>query len=105
VSDRRLDPLGKGALFGPEAAAAPDRVTPGEHDDGRTALFSGAPRRPGTVVIECSICKVRSRVSLLDLAILLASGSAWVPLRARHQHWLRCPACHRRRWCRIGWTE
>jgi len=91
-------------LFGSDAAAAPDRITRGAHNEGRTALYSAAPRRAGTVVIECSTCKVRSRVSWLDLGRRLVSGSAWVPLRY-HQHWLLCPACGGRRWCRLGWKE
>jgi hypothetical protein len=99
-----LDPLGKRALFDPQVAAAPDRISPGARNEGRTALFSAAPRRPGTVIIECSSCKSRTRASVIDLGVRLASLSAWLPLR-RHAHWLRCPSCNRWQWCRIGWTE
>ena len=99
-----LDPTGKRALFEAPVAAAPDRISIGVRNEGRTALFSTGPRRPGTVVIECDGCKSRTRASLADLGLRLAGGSAWFPVR-RHSHWMRCPSCGQRRWCRIGWTE
>ncbi len=97
MARRHDDPTGKAALFGPA-------VAPGTPNEGKAALFSSSPRRRGTVVIECADCLARTRVSLADLAVRLGTGSVWFPLR-RHQHWLRCPACGRRRWCRIGWTD
>ena len=104
MSPRSVDPTGKQALFDTQPSAARDRLAPGPRTEGRTALFSTASRRPGTVLVECSACRVRSRVSLLDLGLRLATGSAWFPLRS-HQHWMRCPSCGQRRWCRIGWTD
>ena len=101
---QRVDPTGKAALFSTGVAAAPDRIAPGVQNEGRTALFSTPPRRSGTVLIECSSCRVRTRATLADLGLRLVSGSAWLPFQ-RHQHWLRCPACGTRRWCRIGWTD
>jgi hypothetical protein len=99
-----LDPTGKQALFHATVAAAPDQFATKARNEGRAALFSGSRRRPGTVVIECSDCRVRSRTSLVDVGFRLASISAFVPFR-RHPHWLRCPACGAWRWCRIGWTD
>jgi hypothetical protein len=104
VSPGRVDPTGKQALFEAAVAAAPDRSAAGPHSDGKTALFSMAPWRPGTVVIECSRCKVRRRASLVEVAARLTSGSIWLPF-ASHPHWMSCPACGRRQWCRIGWAE
>ena len=104
MTGRYVDPTGKAALFVNSVAAAPDRISSGRANEGKAALFSMTPRRPGTVVIECSSCRARSRVSLADLALRLASGSAWLPI-PRHQHWMRCPGCDRRQWCRVGWTE
>jgi hypothetical protein len=101
---RRVDPTGKQALFNAPVSAAPDRIRPGPRNEGRAALFSAPPRRAGTVVIECSRCRARSRATLVDLALRVATGSMWWPLRA-HQHWLRCPNCGQRQWCRIGWNE
>jgi hypothetical protein len=104
VTPPGLDPDGKRALFEAPVSAAPDRVAPGIRNEGRTALFSTGRRRPGTVVIECSSCKARTRASVVDLGVRLAAVSAWIPLR-RHAHWMRCPDCRTWRWCRIGWTE
>ena len=104
MSNRRLDPTGKQALFSAPVAAAPDQVMARTGNEGRAALFSTAPRRAGTVVVECSGCRSRSRASVVDLAVRLLSGSAWLPFRD-HQHWMRCPSCGERRWCRVGWTE
>ena len=104
MSRRTVDPTGKAALFGSQVAAAPDQITGGPHPYGKEALFSSPGRRAGTVVVECSRCGARTRVSYVDLGLRLALGSVWIPLQ-RHQHWMRCPSCERRRWCRIGWNE
>jgi hypothetical protein len=102
------DPTGKRALFeaagGPTAPIADRR--PNSHATGKAALFSTPPRQAGTAVIDCSSCRTRSRVSLAEVIRRLVTGSAWLPIvRPSHPHWLRCPACERWRWCRIGWTE
>ncbi len=76
VSDRKVDPTGKQALFEAAVAAAPDRISPGPHNVGKTALFSMAPWRPGTVVVECSRCQTRLRASLVDVGTRLVLGSA-----------------------------
>lgn len=104
ASRRRSDPTGVQALFTTPVAAPRDQLTPGSRDDGRTALYSTGPRQVGTVVVECSACTARTRVSLLDLGIRLVSISAWLPIR-RHSHWLRCPSCHAHTWCHVGWTD
>jgi hypothetical protein len=104
VTERNLDPTGKRALFELPVAAARDQILSGFRNEGRTAMFSGERRRPGTVVIECSSCGERSRASVIDLGVRLVSGSAWLPGR-RHSHWMRCPSCQRWQWCRIGWNE
>lgn len=108
MTERLVDPTGKRALFsgaGPAGEQAPAGPVQPSGAEGRAALFSTPPRKAGTVVIECSECKVRSRESLVGLGVRLATGSAWVPLLGRYQHWVRCPACGKRRWCRIGWLE
>jgi len=101
---RPVDPTGKRALFESAPPAPPAGRQRSDGVDGKAALFSTPPRRPGTVVIECEHCRVRSRESLARLGARLASGSAWVPFRS-WPHWLQCPSCGRRGWCRIGWTE
>ncbi|MCU1462901.1 MAG: hypothetical protein JWO37_2976 [Acidimicrobiales bacterium] len=104
MTDYHRDPTGKRALFEAPVTAAPDRVAVGPTNEGRAALFSTAPRRSGTVVVECGGCRARTRVSAVDLGVLLVAGSVWNPLR-RHSHWMRCPSCRTREWCRIGWTD
>jgi hypothetical protein len=104
LTNRWLDPTGKGALFEGSVEAAPDQLATGRPAEGKAALFSSGRRQAGTVLIECSACKSRTRASIADLGLRLATGSAWIPLR-RHAHWMRCPACGRREWCRIGWNE
>jgi hypothetical protein len=104
--EKKVDPTGKRALFSVSGApsGAPDRVAPGVQNEGKNALFSMPPWRPGTVVVECSSCQVRRRASLVDVGTRLAWGSLWVPWR-RHPHWMGCPNCRRHQWCRIGWAE
>jgi len=104
LSEKKVDPTGKQALFSAAAAEAPDRMAPGLHNEGKDALFSMTPWRPGTVVVECSKCKIRRRASLVEVGARLAMFSAWFPFRS-HPHWMSCPTCGRRQWCRIGWTE
>jgi hypothetical protein len=100
---RRVDPTGKEALFTAPVAAARDQVATGRSAVGRDALFSAARRRPGTVLVDCESCGERSRVSLVDLGIRLLTVSAWLPARP-YAHWMRCPGCEHRTWCRIDWT-
>lgn len=102
--NKRIDPTGKRALFEAPVAAAPDQLRAEEPREGRAALFSTGPHRPGTVVIECSGCRTRTRASMVDLGVRLVALSAFVPFR-RHPHWLRCPNCESWQWCRVGWNE
>jgi hypothetical protein len=102
---RRLDPTGKRALFEAPVSAAPDSIATGHTPDGKGALFSAGPHRTGTVLVECSSCRARSRISLADLGVRMLSLSAFLPTRRSHPYWLRCPTCDHRTWCRVGWTD
>ncbi len=101
---RRIDPNGRHALFSAPPKAARDQLGPGNAKDGRQAFFSTGPRQSGTVIVTCSACHTRTRLTLLDLGVRLMSISAWLPGR-RHSHWMRCPSCHQHTWCAIGWTD
>lgn len=103
---RRLDPTGKRALF-ETPVTAPDEVFRGDGDrTGRDALFSTGRPKPGTAIVECSTCATRTRVSLADVALRLASFSVYLPLlHPQHPHRIRCPHCAKSTWCRIGWGE
>ncbi len=102
-SAHRLDPTGKSALFETPVQAPPDHLRGGVKD-GKRALYSAEARRPGTVVIECSGCKQKSRSTFFDLGVGLLPIPAWIPGR-KHGHLMRCPACGRRHWCSIAWTD
>lgn len=101
---RGLDPQGRRALFEMPVEAARDTIRSGEAKEGKESLYSTGPRQTGSVVVDCADCGVRTRISLTDLAMRLATISVWVPGR-RRSHWMRCPACGRRTWCAIGWTD
>lgn len=100
---RAIDPQGKRALFESPVEAAPDALRR-NGAQGKDALYSTGPQQPGTVVVECSECQVRSRVTLVDLGLRLLQGSVWLPFR-RHSRLMRCPACGQRAWCRIHWLD
>jgi hypothetical protein len=102
--NKRIDPTGKRALFEAPVAAAPDQLRAEEPREGKAALFSTGPHRTGTVVVECSACRTRTRTSIVDVGVRLVSLSMFVPFR-RYPHRLRCPACARWQWCRVGWNE
>ena len=99
---RSLDPNGRRALFETPVSAARDTIRSGPTRDGKEALYSTGPRQPGTVVVHCSACDARSRINISDLGLRWLSGVAWLP-RPKANHWMRCPACHRRTWCSIAW--
>ena len=102
---RTRDPLGKAALFSEvPATAASTFAAPEPEGRGATQLFSRATARPGTLVVDCSGCQRRTRVSYAEFAALHFPVWLWLPAPTRpHRHWLRCPACHRFAWIRAGW--
>jgi hypothetical protein len=105
VGSREHDPTGKRALFEAPVMAPPDVFTPGRTPDGKAALFSIGDPRPGTVVVGCSSCTARTRISVLDLGVRIAQLGMFLPTRRKHQYLLRCPACDERRWCNVSWTR
>ncbi len=108
---RTRDPLGKSALFsesepasGGSTSIAPERAERESHGRGATQLFSRATPRPGTLVVDCSRCERRTRVTYAEFAALHVPVWLWIPTPARtHRHWLRCPACQHRTWLRARW--
>lgn len=69
---------------------------------GKDALFSAAVRTPGTVVVQCSACRGRTRISYLELLKRCVPFTVWVPWR-EHSRLVRCPACERRTWVAAHW--
>jgi hypothetical protein len=73
-------------------------------DDGKRALFSTAVRRPGTLVVDCSTCRGRSRLTYPEFVRRCLPVTVWIPWR-RHSQWMVCPACERRTWMASRWFE
>lgn len=104
------DPLGKSALFSPPPMAAPDDhldndpLVGGDQPEGKHALYSAGPRRPGTVVMECSNCLNHTRMTAVEAWVRILYISLWIPGK-RFSRWVQCPECERRTWCRIHWVD
>jgi hypothetical protein len=81
-------------------------VTPSANGapDGKAALFSAASRKPGTLVVECSRCNGRTRVSYLEFGRRHLPYWVWTPWR-RHSRYVTCPACGERSWVSARWFE
>ena len=96
------DPLGRRALFGPpQVMGAVRRV-----GDGKESLYSAASPPPaerawGTVVVECSSCRARTRISLVEFAWRHLPVWLWVPW-LRYSQLMSCPACERRTWLGVS---
>lgn len=88
------------ALFGPVPPPMDRQPLQGE---GKQALFSAAPRRKGTVVVECSECDARTPMPLAALGIQLVP-SIWMPWRP-FSRLMRCPACSQLTYCKVHWRS
>jgi hypothetical protein len=72
--------------------------------DGKQALFSAAERRPGTLVVECSRCHGRTRVSYAQFGRRHLPYWVWTPWR-RYSRYVVCPSCDERAWVSARWFE
>jgi hypothetical protein len=101
------DPLGRRALFSPPAAP----VSPSQAE-GKESLYSasdvsgdtpGPPgdRRFGTVVVDCSSCGARRRLSWVEFAWRHLPFGLWIPW-LHHSQLMSCPACQRRTWLQVS---
>lgn len=104
---KRKDASGKRALF----ETAPIEIDDSLKDDplihhqvtdSHEALYSVGEHESGTVVVTCSRCDVRSRIPVVESIIRILAISVWVPGRT-YTHWMQCPSCQTRSWCRIDW--
>jgi hypothetical protein len=89
----------------PRTGAAAGQGRPARTDPfGRQSLYgvAGQPPALGAVTVECSGCGQTSVVTPRAL-LRLAVPSVHLPLlRGRYFSWMRCPACDRRTWVRLG---
>ena len=100
------DPLGKRALFSTTGATptAPNGRPSATATISKEALFSASEdeRRVGTVVVECSNCGARSRLSWSEFAWRHLPVWLWLPW-LRYSQYMSCPACERRTWLGVAW--
>ena len=101
---RTRDPQGKRALFTVTEGSVARAPVPDTGAEGKAALYSTATRRLGTLVVECSSCQGRSRVSYVDFTARQLPFTIWTPWR-RHSRLMRCPACDKRTWMAARWLE
>jgi uncharacterized protein with PIN domain len=78
--------------------------SPDRKDDGKAALFSSAVRRKGTLVVDCSRCHGRTRLTYAEFAQRHLPYWLWTPWR-RFSRYMMCPACGRRAWVSARWFE
>jgi hypothetical protein len=76
---------------------------------GRMALYSEPEPEPeppaAGLVLECSSCLAETPVSPLGLARAALPVSIHLPLIRRYSSLMRCPACGRRTWLRVGYRS
>jgi hypothetical protein len=99
------DPLGKAALFS-DVAPASAHAPAEPQGRGAARLFSPAEKRSGTLVVDCSRCGRRTRITYAEFVVLHVPVWLWIPAPTRtHRHWLRCPACRHFTWLGAHWLE
>lgn len=93
------------------AAPAPRRrepAPPGAPDrEGKRALFSAevppAATAPfGTLTVTCSECRVTTAMTFTAAITAAVPSLHFFLLKKDYPSWMRCPACKRRTWVRLG---
>jgi hypothetical protein len=116
---RHRDPSGKAALFSaataPETAAPAPSAPPAPKPSATPAHHATEPhvappqppvsgRRAGTLVVDCSTCGERSRVSYVDFLLLNLPVGVWLPLPGlEYNRRMSCPACGQWTWVQAHW--
>jgi hypothetical protein len=97
---RERDPSGKDALF---SHGAPPLDRDDIHVETRD---EPPPRRPGTVLVECSRCDGRTRINYLDFVLLNLPVGVWLPLPGlQYNRRMTCPACGQWTWLHAKWFD
>jgi len=84
----------------PAAGAGSPRFV-AEPDDLERPVSSGMF---GSLSLECSSCRVRSQVDLVEYIVLHLPVWLWRPGRG-FTRFMTCPACRRRTWVSASWTS
>jgi hypothetical protein len=92
TGDRR-PPLARAGYVGVPGSSGPDDL---ERPVG-TGMF-------GTLTLQCSSCRVRSQVDLVEYVMLHLPLWLWRPGRG-YTRFMTCPACRRRTWVSASWTS
>jgi hypothetical protein len=58
----------------------------------------------GSLTLQCSSCRVRSQVDLIEYIVLHLPLWLWRPGRG-YSRFMTCPACRRRTWVSASWTS
>ncbi len=91
----------------------PNRRPPGSGPQAANRRRSAPPdelERPvgsgmfGSLTLQCSSCRVRSQVDLVEYIVLHLPLWLWRPGRG-YTRFMTCPACHRRTWISASWTS
>ncbi|MEN8040145.1 MAG: hypothetical protein ABFR95_01455 [Actinomycetota bacterium] len=103
----RKDAKGKRALFETppieiEDTLKDDPLVERHEIDGHEALYSAGPHEPGTAIVTCSACAVRTRMSHIELGVRVLALSLWIPGKD-YSRYLQCPSCQSRNWCKVEW--
>ena len=98
------DPLGKRALFSVTEPPRAANSRPATATMRKESLFSASEggRRFGSLVVECSSCGARSRLSWAEFAWRHLPAWLWFPW-LRYSQFMSCPACERRTWLGVAW--
>jgi hypothetical protein len=81
----------------------------GRMGDGRSGVPDDLERPVGTgmfgsLAIQCSSCRTRSQVDLVEYIVLHLPVWLWRPGRG-YTRFMTCPACRRRTWVSASWTS
>ncbi len=82
------------------ARAGTERYSSGRPDELERPAGSGMF---GTLTLQCSSCRVRSRVDLVEFVVLHLPLWLWRPGRG-YTRFMSCPACRRRTWVSASWS-
>jgi hypothetical protein len=107
VGEVRGDPLGRRALFSTVEPPPVGRGVPRAAGTMRKEALCSASegeRRLGTLVVECSSCGARSRLSWAEFAWRHLPVWLWFPW-LRYSRYMSCPACERRTWLSVAWLS
>jgi hypothetical protein len=104
----RSDREGKRALFEAPPLEIEDTLKDeplvDRHEvNGHEAVYSAGHHERGTAVVTCSGCAVKTRLTLVELAVRIIALSLWIPGRSFSRH-MQCPACQTRNWCKVEWA-